>query len=307
MKPLMTAEELVAHMKEKGIEFSIISEEDAIDFLSNHNYYLKLASYRTNYKKISSGKQAGQYQNLDFAYLIELSTIDMYLRYIIVQMSLDIEHFLKVKLLSSIESNPKEDGYNIIQKFFSNDNNFSSLKEIQKHKSSDYCKELIEKYYPFFPAWVYVELISFGRLAYLCEFYNQQYGIKIGDRILLNSVRDIRNACAHSNCLINKLTPGNNHPHQSVVDRVKLISGIGEQSRDKKLSNKCLYDFVCLLFAYDEIITSDATKKKRYKQLNEFFTRRMIENKDYFATNNLITSSYKFAKLVLDSLTSKLL
>ena len=52
MKPLMTAEELVAHMKEKGIEFSIISEEDAIDFLSNHNYYLKLASYRTNYKKI---------------------------------------------------------------------------------------------------------------------------------------------------------------------------------------------------------------------------------------------------------------
>ena len=57
MKPLMTAEELVAHMKEKGIEFSIISEEDAIDFLSNHNYYLKLASYRTNYKKISSGKR----------------------------------------------------------------------------------------------------------------------------------------------------------------------------------------------------------------------------------------------------------
>lgn len=150
-------------------------------------------------------------------------------------------------------------------------------------------------------------MISFGRLAYLCEFYNQQYGIKIGDRILLNSVRDIRNACAHSNCLINKLTPGNNHPHQSVVDRVKLISGIGKQSRDKKLSNKCLYDFVCLLFAYDEIITSDATKKKRYKQLNEFFTRRMIENKNYFATNNLITSSYKFAKLVLDSLTSKLL
>ena len=92
----MTAEELVAHMKEKGIEFSIISEEDAIDFLSNHNYYLKLASYRTNYKKISSGKQAGQYQNLDFAYLIELSTIDMYLRYIIVQMSLDIAEFAQI-------------------------------------------------------------------------------------------------------------------------------------------------------------------------------------------------------------------
>jgi abortive infection bacteriophage resistance protein len=291
MKQLMTAEKLIIHMKSKGITFNIVSEEEAKHFLAEHNYYLKLASYRANYKKYSSGKRIGQYQNLDFAYLKELSTIDMHLRYIIVQMALDIEHYLKVKLLSSIEDNPDEDGYHLIQCFFADDNNFSALKEIQRHKSSDYCKSLIEKYYPFFPAWVYVELISFGQLAYLCDFYNQLYGIEIGDRILLNSVRDIRNACAHSNCLINKLQPGNNRPHQSVVDRIKLINGISEQSRDKKLSNKCIYDFVCLVYAYNEIVTSEATKKYRYNELNDLFTGRMKERKDYFSKNNLITSS----------------
>jgi hypothetical protein len=179
----------------------IVSEEEAKHFLAEHNYYLKLASYRANYKKYSSGKRIGQYQNLDFAYLKELSTIDMHLRYIIVQMALDIEHYLKVKLLSSIEDNPDEDGYHLIQCFFADDNNFSALKEIQRHKSSDYCKSLIEKY------------------------------------------------------------------------------------------NKCIYDFVCLVYAYNEIVTSEATKKYRYNELNDLFTGRMKERKDYFSKNNLITSS----------------
>lgn len=41
---------------------------------------MKLASYRANYDKRKSN---GEYINLDFAYLRELSTIDMHLRYLI--------------------------------------------------------------------------------------------------------------------------------------------------------------------------------------------------------------------------------
>jgi abortive infection bacteriophage resistance protein len=164
---------------------------------------------------------------------------------------------------------------------------------------------LIEKYYPYFPAWVFVELISFGDFAYLCEFYNETYGVEIGNRILLNSVRDIRNACAHSNCLINNLAPGNNKAHQSVVDRVKTVASISENSRDKKLSNKCIYDFVCLLYAYDEIVSSPVAKQKRYDELEEFFEGRMIQNKDWFRNNNIITSSYSFVKKVLDSIAGR--
>lgn len=192
-------------------------------------------------------------------------------------------------------------GVQLVIAICAQDKNFSSLKKIQSHKASDYCKDLIEKYYPYFPAWVFVELISFGELAFLCNFYSEQYGIQIADRILLNSVRDIRNASAHSNCLINVLTPGNNKPHQSVVDRVKKIKTIGQNSRDKKMSNKCLYDFICLLFAYDEIVTSLPTKQKRYRELNDFFETRVTRHKDWFAGNNLITSSYDFTKKALDN------
>ena len=79
MKLLKTSDELISHMKIKGIKFDIVKEEAKI-FLQNNNYYMKLASYRANYDKRKSN---GEYINLDFAYLRELSTIDMHLRYLI--------------------------------------------------------------------------------------------------------------------------------------------------------------------------------------------------------------------------------
>lgn len=310
MKVLLDSTQLISHMLEKGITFRELDEESAKNFLERNNYYLKLASYRFNYQKGTGTENQGKYINLDFAYLKELSTIDMHLRYLVLEMSLDIEHFLKVRLLNEIENNEAEDGYQIIQKFIS-ENEFPEkgkvpryiLKNIAKHKSSDYCKGLIEKYFPYFPAWVFVELISFGDLAYLCEFYRKTYGVVIGDRILLNSVRDIRNASAHSNCLINNLHPGNNTYHNSVMMRVKEIENIGHDARKKKLSNKCIYDFVCLLYAYDSIITSEQTKNKRYEELNNFFNGRMIRHKEWFYDNSLITSSYCFVKSVIDKIT----
>lgn len=305
MKILLTAEELVDHMEKKGITFNRISKEDAQNFLKHNNYYMKLASYRANYKKYQNGSKVDQYIGLDFSCLQELSKLDMRIRYLAFQMALDIEHFLKVQLLNNIENNPDEDGYKIIQKFLAKDQSFGILRKIRAHKASAYCKDLIEKYYPYFPAWVFVELISFGDFAYLCEFYSETYGVEIGDRILLNSVRDIRNACAHSNCLINNLVPGNNKAHQSVVNRVKTVTSISENSRDKKLSNKCIYDFVCLLYAYNKIVTSPVAKQKRYDELEEFFEGRMVQNKDWFMNNNVITSSYSFVKKILDSIAMK--
>jgi abortive infection bacteriophage resistance protein len=176
MKLLLTVDELIEHMKTKGIKFSIVSESDAKKFLLENNYYMKLASYRTNYPKYETGSKQGQYINLDFAYLKELSTIDMHLRYLIMKLCLDIEHALKVSLMSHVEANPAEDGYELIRRFIGYTNprgqqqNEYILKKIRGHKFSDYSKDLIEKYYPYFPVWVFVELISFGDLAYLIAF-----------------------------------------------------------------------------------------------------------------------------------------
>ena len=64
MKPLLTIDELIEHMKTKGITFSIVSESDAKKFLHENNYYMKLASYRANYPKYETGSKQGQYINL---------------------------------------------------------------------------------------------------------------------------------------------------------------------------------------------------------------------------------------------------
>lgn len=301
MKPLMTSAELVEHMKEKGIGFNIVNEQEAIDFLENHNYYLKLASYRFNYQKRPDGKRKGQYIGLEFAYLKELSTIDRHLRTIVLEMCLDIEHFLKVRLLSSIENNPEEDGYNIIQKFLSDDIKFRILKTLKNHGDSAYCRDLVEKYYPYFPAWVFVELISFGELAHLCSFYNDMYGVELCPKPLLNSVRDIRNAAAHSSCLINHLYSGDNNPDPNVVRMVKTVSGSGTNAVDKKMKNKCIYDFSCLLLSYDLVVMSPAAKENQYKKLHSLFDDRMIRNKEWFKGNSTIKSAYLFTKKFVDN------
>ena len=295
MKLLKTSDELISHMKIKGIKFDIAKEEDARVFLQNNNYYMKLASYRANYDKKKSNDE---YINLDFAYLQELSTIDMYLRYLILQMCLDVEHALKTRLLKDIEDNPEEDGYDIIRRFITKYQR--SCQNIQKHKSSEYCRELIEKYYPYFPAWVFVELISFGDMVKLYEYYSERYPGRLKDSELLYSIRDLRNATAHSNCLINKLQRGTNKPSVKIIKFVSNIDGIGASMRTNKLSNKFLYDFISLLYVYNEFINANIVKQKRFKQIQEFMDDRVIKNREYFEKNECIKTAYTFVKKVID-------
>ena len=100
MKPKKTAEELVQMLHdEKGIQFHLISEEQAVECFSQRNNYLRTASYRKNYPKHIAGPNAGKYIHLEFAYLTELTTLDFYLRELLLQMCIDVEHDLKVSLL----------------------------------------------------------------------------------------------------------------------------------------------------------------------------------------------------------------
>lgn len=313
MKILLNSDELISHMKEKGIKFNIVSEQDAKRFLQNNNYYMKLASYRTNYPKYQTGARSGQYINLEFAYLQELSTIDMHLRYLIVKMCLDIEHALKVSLISHIEKNPSEDGYELIRRFvgFKNSKgrlqNEYILQKIHRHNSSDYCKDLIDKYYPNFPVWVFVELISFGDLTYLCDFYDKLYSDPIVNNKFMNTVRDLRNASAHSNCLINKLFEPLNPNQQidSIISNyIKKIPSVSAQTRAKNLNYRIVYNFITLLYIYDSIVPDGIAKCKRHAEIKELFNDRMTKHKNYFHSNNKIIGIYKFLKKVVDTLPS---
>lgn len=77
LKPKLTSEEQIKHLKEKGIKFSICTEEEAKDYLDYNNNYFKVSSFRKNYSKIPYGENADKYINLEFEYLKDLAIIDM--------------------------------------------------------------------------------------------------------------------------------------------------------------------------------------------------------------------------------------
>lgn len=143
MKPKKTAEELVQMLHdEKGIQFHLISEEQAVECFSQRNNYLRTASYRKNYPKHIAGPNAGKYIHLEFAYLTELSTLDFYLRELLLQMCIDVEHDLKVSLLRELEENPSEDGYTIVRDFLAQYPEI--LAAIERKTDASFTGELID-------------------------------------------------------------------------------------------------------------------------------------------------------------------
>ena len=142
MKKKLTIDEQIEDLKKKGVTFEIMCEEDAKKFLRYNNYYFKLKSYAKNYP---INPKNGKYVNLEFAYLVELSKLDMYLRKIILGMCLDVEHILKTRMLYDVSRNEKEDGYNIVKKYFWAYPN-TKIEILQKANSYNFTSDLAEKH-----------------------------------------------------------------------------------------------------------------------------------------------------------------
>ena len=276
IKPMLCVEDLINHSKDKGIVFNIISEADAEKYLDKNNNYFKLTSYRKNYTKTTSGPNQGQYAHLDFAHLIELARLDVEIRHLLLKMCLDIEHFLKVSLIKAVEDNFRagtgEDGYRIVVDFLTDAGtpDFGKRtyavtqranaisRKIRQNQKNPYCEGLMDKYRTEMPIWAFVEMISFGDLKELIQYYSETTGWNAPvDLQSLDRVRQIRNAAAHNNCIINDLTPSAT-PIKTPLFITRFVSsaGIGKNMRAKKLSNGRVNQIVHLLYVYDRVVTS---------------------------------------------------
>lgn len=322
-KPILTSDQLVQHMVDNGIKFTIIDQESAKKHLSDHNNYFKLSSYRKNYLKYTTGPKAGQYERLEFAYLRELARLDTLIRHLLLEMTLDIEHFLKVLLLKEVENNIKngEDGYKIIEGFLFDIGNQSTKeraetsskrsgnfsRKISSNMKNPYCGGLVNKYADDMPVWACVELMSFGDLKDLIEYYSNQTGWVLPvDIQSLDRVRQLRNACAHGNAIINDLNPVYGNPMKSkappFITSFVINAGISKTSREKKLSNPRISQIVHLLYVYDKLVTSKNTRTIRLEALNKLIDERIPENKEFFINNMLLTSTYRFFRKIIETI-----
>lgn len=312
LKPKCTPDELVQKMKNKGITFNEISEETAKMYLKERNNYFRLCSYKRNYDKYPEGR-TDEYIKLDFAYLLELSTIDMHLRYLFLHMSIDIEHFLKVKLLSDITSEDDEDGYSIAKDFLGK--NHWVLEDIYHKRNSPYVGDLISNYFLFdldeegklniantkvsCPIWALMEVLGFGEFIALYDFFysGQPQSINVGT---LNLVKSLRNACAHNNCVIYNLRKNSSTPGKLISDFISKIPSINKSERKSKLSVRPILEAVSLLYIYEKTVP-EPIKTERYSKLKDLVYKRM-RKKDYFQSNELICASYNFFKKLVDFL-----
>lgn len=118
---------------------------------------------------------------------------------------------------------------------------------------------------------------------------------------ILKMLKNLRNACAHNNCLIADLQTNLTFIPAELGNFVSNIKTISKKQRQKKLSCLAMLEFVSTIYALKTIATKTVISKHR-KALSSLFTKRMLKHKDYFSGNDLIKSSYDFAYKVFSVL-----
>lgn len=305
-KPMLNAEELTRHLEEKGVKFELISKGDAKKYLEENNNYFKLASYRKNFQKHEIGDKKGKYINLDFKMLMDLSIIDMRLRKTMLSMILDLEHYTKIRMLSKVEYATK-DGYTLVEEYIQDlkdKEEYQYLEnELNKNIRGTYCGDLVAKYKDEYPIWAFIEIIPFGRFIKFYMFVADRLKDKamIDEAYLLKNVRELRNACAHNNCILNDLTVGTSK-YKTNYKILKDLSqiGISKETRNKRMSNSRIQQIVTLLYLNKNIITSEGVIKFQKQSLQELKSR--IEHHiDYYSKNTLIQANLNFLNKIIDN------
>lgn len=300
----LTVPEIISYCKETlGITFNLKSEEEAAVFLAKHNYFFRLKQYADFGEKTKSGK----FINVDFGQMVELSTVDMFLRKLILKMTLDFEHYLKVKIINDSQENPADDGYAVVESFLETHNRVRHLIENLNNSLNFYNRQVFEKYKETPSVWSIVEMLGFSDFIDFYAHYYQYFHLKCEYTPHFDSVRRLRNAAAHNTCMISNLKPQNWFKSDIEINfellGAKLDVGNGVISSCLKVP--VLNDFAVMLSNYVKLISSPKIKEKTLEEIQDFFNGRMILNKDYFENVNEIKNAYHFAKAVLDFYSQK--
>lgn len=306
-KKKLTVDEQIIDLKKKGVKFSIKTEDEAKVFLRYNNFYFKLKTYAQNYEQYQKPELKGQYINLDFAYLVELSKLDMHFRKLIVKMCLDIEHFLKARLMYDVSNNGAEDGYNIVSEFL--DGHYDILSNLYRDADKSATADLVYKFKENeseIPIWKIIETLSFGKFI---ELYNLYYGTYGGKNYssFLGSIKFLRNAAAHNTCLLNSIR----RPYKAKINKTKDIMDILSKikgiptSYKIKMQNPVIHDFVVMLFVYNDILNYPANRELRkdgMDEVNKLFKETFVRNREWFAKNEVLKENYEFICLILKHL-----
>ncbi|MCI7241221.1 MAG: Abi family protein [Bacilli bacterium] len=307
-KKMLKISEMVEYLKEKNIKFNIISESEAEIYLKNNNNYYNITIYKSNFMKYQCGKHKGKYIDLDFAYLKDLSIIDYRTRLILFKMTIDIEHYLKIRILNLIENINEEDGYKIVNLFLEQDYNNDKFPKkvhnsIRKKISSEYYNQIFSKYnidnnnkIENIPIWEFLEIITFGELVNFFEFFTNFYNLDDKKYIyILREINKLRNAVAHNSCILSNLDKKDNcHKADNLIINYLKDCNIGKENRNNKLSNSRIRQITYTLCMFNIVVTSEGIKYNIKKEIKKLFYNRIVLHKEYYNNNELLKSIYNY-------------
>lgn len=301
-----TVSEIIDYCKnELGISFNLMDEDNAKNFLSKHNYFFRIKQYTDIcQEKTKSGKYIG----LDFGHLVEMSTIDMFFRKFIFKMTIDFEHYLKVKLINDSQENSADDGYLVVKKFLETHEKVRSyLSNIQSSNIAFYNKTVFDKYLETPSVWAFVEMLSFLDLIDFYAFYYDFFRLKCDYTRHFDSVRRLRNAAAHNSCMLCNFKPQSwfHFDPEISFELLGANLGLGPNVITSSLKIPVLGDFTIMLSNYTRLISSPKIKEKTFEEIIQFFDGRMIYHKEYFEGNTELKNSYQFARKVLEYYSKK--
>lgn len=306
-KPMLTVEQQIDRLKGKGVGFELCSESEAARILGEESHYFRLAACRALFPKRVGGDRDGQYAGLDFGHLVDLSDIDRDLRGFLLPLMLDVENSAKILLLHRISDAPGEDGYSILSDYLSSLSHADRNRrqgEVKRLGNDAYLGPLVEKY-PLtdMPAWVYLELASFGALADFYLFCADRWNDSDMRRqhYLLRCTNSLRNAAAHSSAIINGLGPG---APASVIRTPQEIAealeemGVNRRSRRSKLRNPRVLQMTVLAYAFSALVPH-SRRLEAVDKLDDL-ERRALRNAHWYSGNSAIAPSYGFLSRVFD-------
>ena len=313
-RPLLSTDGQIEHLAAKGVSFDLCAREDAASYLAGANNLFRTSSYRKLFPVQDQGKRAGEYLGLDFGHLRALSSLDRKLRMCFLTITVDVEHFARIKLLRACELNG-EDGYAVVIDYLAQANhkirnhimgNMKGRSE-EGEKFDEYSGDLIAHYLgKRMPVWVFLEVVEFGALNSFYLFCAERWGDKEmrQEHYVLRSVQKLRNACAHNSCVLNGVARTTGEDTESDVNELitKSLNAHGmarSKTRRARLNNLRTEQMASALYASNKICTREETRRRHAAALADL-RRAWLEESSLFAKNNVVTSFFEFFFKMVD-------
>ncbi|GGI12828.1 CAAX amino protease [Galliscardovia ingluviei] len=293
-RPALTAKEQCDHMAAHNIKFEKCSRQDAVKFLTENTYYFKLKAFDNNFYKNADNN----YYNVDFANLQDIAALDFHLRSLILGLTGDIEHSLRIRFNNLISAYDDIDPYEVLHTYHQDQNAFYAKKNQSYKPKNEFCQSvytqgMLDKYISAQPIWLFWETCTLNSLIQC--YHSFLYHNNIDDIIypLLFGMRLLRNAASHHNCL---LVPSNTNAKKSIRLSQMLDWLIEDVPADDRtlvkihvLSDILLHDFACVLLTHINLVRSRKIRDGRLHAMQSFINR-LDKHKDWYQDE---TAHYK--------------